>query len=80
MPVMECRCGMLMSVATKSPAIKCIRCGNTRLSQLGGEQFAAAAAAGGNLAMFLDDGSLLPNLNRFQPVGIAGAADEGSHI
>lgn len=34
MSVMECNCGMVMSVAAGQPAARCIRCGNTELAVL----------------------------------------------
>ena len=47
MPVVECACGMVMSVATREPRSRCIRCGGIELrfmeklrrSQLASRQF-----------------------------------------
>jgi hypothetical protein len=45
MPVLECSCGMVMSISTATPRNKCIRCGGIEFREL--ERFQAVARATG---------------------------------
>jgi len=35
MPVMECQCGMVMSVSAAGSPVRCLRCGGSQLARLG---------------------------------------------
>jgi hypothetical protein len=67
MPLMECRCGMLISVASAESVTRCIRCGNTHLNRL---EFSKIVCV--SMRMYVGAGSGLRHVRQMDALAVEG--------